>query len=245
MESEAKPTIWLVRISAEPGILNDLAAHLSALDAGIVEKDGVQYLTSPQFDALAEGRAVLDLANEILAVVDGMLSMTTGGPGHLKVQTVYRADDEGRPFTQYVFPQGIPSSSRFGIPTIHSQGDPPPQREDHPFHRILDLAQSDPRVKKVLRLIGSRELDWVTLYRIYEVIEKDVGDVSSKGWVSKNSLSLFRQTANDPIVSGDDARHGELSTLPPSKPLELERAKEMVRHIVDKWLKEKTKRPGV
>lgn len=141
--------------------------------------------------------------------------------------------------TQYIFPEGIPSESCVGIPTIRKEGDVPTQKEDHPFHRLLDLASSNERVWKVLRLIGSRRLDWVTLYRIYEVIKKDVRDVSKKGWATRGSLRVFSTTANHPAVSGDDARHGESNKIPPSVPMEIEKARALIRRIVDRWLKEK------
>ena len=102
MKSEAKPR-WLIRVSGEPGVLDSVREYLPALEVHVVDRSGEPYLTSPQFDALSDGRAVLDVANEMMAVVDGMLSMTTGGTGNLKVGTVFRVEDEGKPATQYVF----------------------------------------------------------------------------------------------------------------------------------------------
>jgi hypothetical protein len=233
---------WRLRITGDPGVFEDVAPFLEPLDISILEQDGAKYLVSQRFETLSDGRAVLDLANETLAVVNGMLSMTTGGSGRLSVERVYRADEEGKPPTQFIFPDGIESENRFGIPTIRREGDPPPRKEDHLFHRILSIAGMDERARKVLRLIGSKPLDWSTLYRIYEVIEKDIGSIPAKDWATKKALSLFAQTANHQEASGDDARHGELSTKPPTKPMDIERARELIRHIADKWLREKIHR---
>jgi len=232
---------WLIRVSGNPGELDQVAEFLAPLGLKLIELGEEKYLVSSKFEALSDARAVRDLANELLAVIDGMLIMTTGGSGNLRVGGVLRGERD-KPPTQYVLPEGIPSSSRCGIPTVHGVGQPPPEPESHPFYRLLDFAERHEPARKVLRMLAARTLDWRILYSIYEVIENDAGGkISSRGWASENELSLFRRTANHPAAAGDEARHGVLSAEPPAKPMSIEDGRALIKRLVDKWLRESTR----
>jgi len=53
----------------------------------------------------------------------------------------------------------------------------------------VKLGFSNEKVAKALRLFGTKEHDWVGLYRLYEVIEEDVGNIkkiAAKNWAAKN-----------------------------------------------------------
>ena len=60
--------------------------------------------------------------------------------------------------------------------------------------RWVRLGLKDKNVQKALRLYGMGNLDWVNLYRLYEVIEDDLNRYSSKnvnqrGWATQNPLN--------------------------------------------------------
>lgn len=237
-ESEER---WLIRVSGNPGDLDQVAEFLTPLDLRLIERNGEKYLTSPKFESLPDARAVLDLASELLAVINGMLIMTTGDSGNLRAGQVLRSEKDRLP-TQYIFPEGIHSASRVGIPTVHMAGQPPPGPESHPFYRLLDFAERHEPARKVLRMLASHSLDWRTLYSIYEVIENDAGGkISSRGWASENELSLFRRTANHPAASGDEARHGVLNTEPPASPMPIHEGRALIKRLVGRWLRESTR----
>jgi len=82
-------------------------------------------------------------------------------------------------------------------------------------------------------LRNADDLDWVDMYRLYEVIQEDVGrPMHELGWASRNELERFVRTANSPDAAGDKARHGVARTDPPRKPMSLSHARELIDRIV-------------
>lgn len=80
---------------------------------------------------------------------------------------------------------------------------------DDTFEAVTDLATKDATVSRALRLFGSDVHDWVNLYRIYEIIESDMGGLIAMinlGWTSKLRVSNFKHTANSVSAAGDEAR---------------------------------------
>ena len=62
----------------------------------------------------------------------------------------------------------------------------------------VNLGYVDEAVERALRLYG-KQLDWVGLYRIYEVIEQDVGginNIAENDWSSKTKIKAFLNGLN-------------------------------------------------
>jgi len=117
---------------------------------------------------------------------------------------------------------------------VVSDADPVPASD------LLALAASEPDVARALRLIGQAEPTWSVLYHLYEVVLGDVGGrIYDDGWASRAEVERFRRTANSPVVLGEDARHGRETTEPPSNPMSLREARDVVERLVRRWLEEK------
>ena len=64
--------------------------------------------------------------------------------------------------------------------------------EFHPADPVrvwMPLALSDDSIANVFRILSSGTLDWVNLYRIFEIIAADVGgldSIAANGWATKN-----------------------------------------------------------
>jgi len=101
------------------------------------------------------------------------------------------------------------------------------------------LAKASTNVDDALRLLSAAELDWVTLYKLFEIVKHDVGGanaIAHAGWATNAQLSAFTASANRPDVSGDGARHARLPGGPPKKVLALADARQLVQHLVKSWL---------
>lgn len=102
---------------------------------------------------------------------------------------------------------------------------------------IQELAFKYPKVEQYLQYLFSDEYyTWYTLYKVYELIDKDV-NIVEKGWVSNTLKGRFTRTANNPSVSGLDSRHAVSTTDPPKKPMDIDEAANFIKDIADKWLK--------
>jgi len=97
---------------------------------------------------------------------------------------------------------------------------------------LIPLALKDNAVAKVLRLC-SRELDWVNMYRIYEVVQEDMGRMPNK------ELKVLKGMANLSSVSGDEARHGKLNVDTPKKTMHLADAQHLIKKTISEWLHSK------
>ena len=103
---------------------------------------------------------------------------------------------------------------------------------------LANIAEYDKVLEKVLRLRNSEALEWVDLYRIFEVIESDVGKnrCTNNGWIANEDLKLFKHTANSVEAAGDMARHGKEPNKPPKNPMQLQDARTIIDDLINHWL---------
>ena len=121
--------------------------------------------------------------------------------------------------------------------TVVGGGSPVKQPPKGPT--LMDVAKRNPNVAYALRFLGRPEvaLNWVDLYKIYEIVLEDVGGTSgARAWVSKKKLESFAASANNRHVSGDDSRHAKLYGPPPANPMTIETARETIRLLAAGWL---------
>ncbi|MFC6523029.1 hypothetical protein ACFQAT_28080 [Undibacterium arcticum] len=109
--------------------------------------------------------------------------------------------------------------------------------------KITTLCGSDSAVAKVMRLLVAEDSDaWVGLYRMLEVVKKDVGNeqaLIATCWTNKPEYNRFTRTANSVSAVGDAARHGSEKDPPPENPMTLAEAKDYLYRIVQLWLQHK------
>jgi hypothetical protein len=124
------------------------------------------------------------------------------------------------------------------------------KKETRPTDEVskwVRLGLSEDSIKKVFRLFGSERHSWVNLYRIFEVIEADIGNAKNlmrRDWASASAVTRFKRTANSVAAVGDEARHGKESTTPPKNPMTLSEARSFIETIMHHWLNERAKRTG-
>ncbi|MFJ7698951.1 hypothetical protein [Lysinibacillus fusiformis] len=102
---------------------------------------------------------------------------------------------------------------------------------------IQNLASKYPVLSQYLDfMLYSDYYTWITLYKVYELINRDVGNVKNIGWITKKQRDRFTNTANNPAASGFGSRHAVSSTEPPSEPMDIDEAADFIKGLVDKWL---------
>lgn len=108
---------------------------------------------------------------------------------------------------------------------------------------LLRLADESVHVAKALRL-QCQDMDWVNLYRLFEVVREDVGgddQIAEKGWAIKDEINKFTGSANNSSVTGDEARHGKIDGYgQPSEIMTLREARLLIQEIVLRWMEAKT-----
>jgi hypothetical protein len=242
---------WEVRIEGDARDLQALSRYAATAQIAITQdKTAPTYrLHSDKFESLPDARAVFDAANEILEILSGALVLTSRLNKPLSSGPVYRHHDDGTDDVSLFVHEAV-TVVVSETAEVHATGEvrdsagmiritpaPPP-----PF-LFTQLGLVDPAIAKALSLLAKpNALTWVGLYRIYEVIEHDVGGEKKmvrRGWGSAHQQKRFKHSANSVAVGGDEARHGKEITIPPKDPMSLLEAEAYCRYLLQTWIHSK------
>lgn len=105
--------------------------------------------------------------------------------------------------------------------------------------QVIDLADSDPIVARVLRLVdlmlvGDENIDWSAAYSALETIEADAGEEHTT-WYTRGERRRFTGTANSIEAVGVRARHGREFDAP-HNPMSFTEASWFIRGVTARWL---------
>lgn len=203
------------------------------------EQDGSFVLETAGFDQCPDAVAVKEVAEHLLATMNGAAKAADPSFTPVAVASHFR-NAEG---LHAVVLAGTAVARSRVYPAAITGGEqtapePPRARDWHA------LSATDANVRDALRILGTGDLDWIGLYKVYEIIRHDVGGqaaITSAGWADASEISAFGASANRPDVSGDEARHARLPGSPPKLTLSLHDARQLVRRIVEAWLVSKTR----
>lgn len=112
-------------------------------------------------------------------------------------------------------------------------------RRRHLTASLLNFATHEDSVAWVMRLIATDFEGWVGLYRVLEAIAGDVNgwsNLEKRGWAHPRDIRNFKHTAGSPHAVGELARHGKEVGEPPTNPMTIDDAVELVRTVAMAWL---------
>jgi hypothetical protein len=225
--------------------LSQLAMSLTGSDINLTREGDEYLLSSDRFDGMNNDGEVFREAQKIVDALDAFSHLILNSVDSLRVCAVYQYDSRGgRGVT--IFPEPAVVYCRVVDPTVtigRAGGSVEVHHPADPVKELAMMALSCPEAADVCRLLSSGKLDWVNLYRIIEIIAKDVGkldEIVDRGWATAASIRSFKHTACSPTAVGLQARHGAERTKPPSKPMSLGKARSLVRSIIEAWLREKS-----
>ena len=237
---------WEVQVVGDTADLAMFAARFSDETLTIVKHNNEYVLKAKAFAGLDSCRAVAERAKELLTILSGSARLTLGSHTSLSLGgAVYQVKEDGGRNTFVItktakhrirtFPATITGTKKCGTKKIHHPAEP--------IANWFPQAIKDEAMTKALRLRNSDNLAWVDLYRIYEVVEDDIGKstIVEKGWSTKEALRQFKHTANSVAAVADQARHGKERTQPPKKAITLSEARGLIDTILKGWLEYKVK----
>jgi hypothetical protein len=202
---------------------------------------------SSTFEGCSQSEQVLKIASDDLVVLSGILKLVGHSHQNLRTGAVYKHRPDGNRDIYVHLSDSIHVHARAGdISVSITNLDGNLVQQPNPVPRtvaISALTVQDASVEKVMRLFASAEArTWVGLYRIYEVIEGDVGGeyaMRKLAWISESDLKRFKHSSNSVTVAGDAARHGKELNNPPSDPVTREEVTAFVILIIHAWLEAK------
>jgi len=236
---------WMLKIEGERFALEELSKSFTSPKLCISKEGQDFFLRSSDLNLLKNPKEVFEIAKKIISCINGA-SMLIGFGMHtsLKVSnSITKINDDGSRNVS-IFPQPLHlhiTTNSFSVVITNPDGTKREINRADPIPLWISIAQSNDSVAKVLRLFSNKK-DWVNLYRIYEIIEGDVGgmdNIVKNDWTNKNKIELFKHTANSVGATGDQARHGKEKTTPPKSPMSIFDAEFLITSIILSWLKSK------
>ena len=220
---------WYANLEGRKEDLKEVTERFLTGSTQIIESNGRFVLISSLFDTVVNSDEAIKTARLILKQVNGAMRAIWSGYHPIVLQSVAKRNDKG--------------SLEVHVPFVIRIVDAPPGPHDplaDAGRRWLEKAEGNRSVAKLLTLLG-QELDWVNLYRIWEVIQEDQGrKVFEKKWASEEVAGRFEQTANSYGAIGEASRHGHEKIPPPRQVMKLDDARALILGIARKWLEEKT-----
>jgi hypothetical protein len=239
---------WHVTLDGDPADLDMLVDSFGGSAISITKEDATTYaLRLPEFATLNDPLKIRDRAIEIVTVLNGAVRLGLDSGKGIRVGSVHEATPEGNR-TIHVSPDfGTVHARAFvSAVVIRADGTEVISRPGDPVRDWMEVGLTDAEAAKVLKILGRGVLDWVNLYRLFEIIEADAGGIDQierQGWATKAIIRLFKHTSNHPAAAGMEARHGVMPTEPPRKPMSLPEAKTLILGLTQAWLRSKAEVP--
>ena len=233
---------WMVYIAGDDFNLQELSKLLTSPKLCLIKEENEYYLKATSFNQLDNSGEVRNKVEDILSLINGAARLALGTRKPLTTGVIKKIKDDGaREGFCHVTDQ-ITFRDAYNITTVSNDGIVQEFHQSSQISNWVKVAQSNENVAKVLRLLGNFDYDWVNLYRILEVVMKDVGGTSNiikRGWATDKSITRFKRTAQSPEVIGDLARHGIQKDEPPEDSMTVSEAKSFIETILHKWLRSK------
>ena len=205
----------------------------SSDEFSLITENSEYYLTSSHWESLTNTSDVHGEATKLLEDISAVAMIHFTGFPLLKPDIICQVDEEGKRQRWVALSATISvDSSSFSIQLEGGQD----IIRNLEFESWRKLAEEDEIVKNVFRQITDFEHNWINLYKVYEIVNKDAGKKKIEQWITKDKIRQFKHTANSQSAIGDDARHGVDRNYPPKEPLSLSEAVALIRNLLQKWL---------
>jgi hypothetical protein len=188
----------------------------SSEEFSLITENSKYYLTSSHWESLTNTSEVLSEATKLLEYISAVAKIYFPGFPRLKPDKICEVDEEGKRHNRVELLVKIMPLASVSIKLEGGQ-DIIPILE---FESWRKLAEEDETVKNVFRQFRDFEHNWINLYKVYEIVEKNAGKKKIEQW-TKNKIRQFKHTANSQSAIGDDARHGVDHHDPPKELMSL------------------------
>jgi len=233
---------WAIRLIGDARIL-DLLCEIKHPNLTIIKKSDGYYLESSIFDGLETHYNIRKHASKIISALNGTLTLLIDSHGELNFDFIVKTQEDGTETIYGVFSDRVCMTDSLSIEIRDKNGKL--IEKYNPLSNALEILEFAVHSDDVFRVLNflhykklNKKLNWTNLYKIFEIIEKDVGGTKKLvelGWTTKKKLERFKHTANSPTATGDEARHA-IENTPPSKPMQLNEAINYIKQLVMNWI---------
>jgi hypothetical protein len=182
---------WAVQVAGEVYDLKELSKSLTDDDLRILERNGQYFLESNKLEMLNTSEEVASFISEVMPVLWGAARLALGGRTPLQIANITRVRSDGLRDISVNISVPIYSRATIDMKIIRNDGTTAVVNPANMVNGWIKLGFADQKVAKALRLFGKDQNDWTSFYRLYEVIEDDIGGVESIvscGWATKGII---------------------------------------------------------
>ena len=228
---------WQVRLKGKEPHIKDVSNLWVSAENSILKENEEWHLKSALFDKLTTALDVMNVATGIIEKVNDVFFFYQDS-SPIEIDNVVRIDENGVPHHYDLLKFNVSAGNlRITASPSTSPHDETP-RIINPVSSLYNIATTDKAVSDALHFY--RKNDWVSLYKVYEIIRDDVGDIKKRNYegISDKEINQFTGTAQSRSALGDNARHAakKYSMPDPMKPHE---AKKFIRTLIEKWCLQK------
>lgn len=235
-------TDWFIRLQGTEFDLKILSLIFNSPDLNISKKEVHYYLYDKNFNYINDSNQVFVKSEHLIKILNGIAKIKQNNFKPVGVGGVMFYDENGSKHC-YVHSSISASlrSSIFAKATVTDKnGKEKESNKKNDSIKWLEIANKDEKVTRALRFLSNSNLDWYDLYKIFEIVKKDIGIRTIEQWISpKSKIKDFTQTANSSLAIGEKARHAD--DIPaPKNPVSFGEAFKLISNIVKKWLETKS-----
>lgn len=222
---------WQAYLKGDAFDLETLTVLFPTGDLQVQKDDGGVYVTGILLNATGSAEHALRVAKEWLPMLNSAARVLEASFRPVEVSGSI-ADGHGN---RHVFAEAnlsvrsrMTASGAVDMPNV-----PLPRGTE-----LMRRAASDQNLAEAMVHISGLRVDWVELYKAFEVLKDAAGglnELSRRASVSKGRLKAFTASANHPAVSGTDGRHARPSGPPPKDTMTIEEARALINLLISSW----------
>lgn len=243
MDSSLANVRWAVALEGEPFDLEDVqdmfgsGAEVRVCRIAVPVDRTPTVLVADEFQQLNDASAVLERAQQIADILNGILYVYDRVRSPMRVGAVHEKMSDGAWSGGTIFARlnAVVGRSRMkGVATVlRLEGSPPSPPPPPPPPMVwMNAARRDDAVGDAFTYLRGQP-EWFDLYKAFETINADIGKTPIPKWPPKNEISKF--TGNAQL-----ARHSKewcvRNGIPQVKPMSLDEARDFIRALAQAWL---------
>lgn len=226
--------MWIISLSGDESDLNELVRSLNNENMTIYKENDTYYLKCSKIDKTTSYQEVINKATEIINLINGATKLALCTRNSIKLSDVYFLRDDGGRDIYASFELSASVNVRLNYQITKADGSVEIINPADSVRDWLVLSEQNDKINKIFSLLSNDSESWVGLYKVYEVIKKDI-DTKDFTSITSSNLDRFARTANSYKAVGFEARHA-LDYEPPKNPMNISEARSTIFLMVNEWL---------
>lgn len=208
--------------------LDDIKKRLKSSVWEILIEEDKYYLTSENLDVLEDNRDTLSVAKQFVEILNGVSNVIHLDHRNINVGDLKRVSADGKRHFVMIT-ETLKLRDRLSITIIRDGVDVTESMDSSiPLSKWLEKAEENENVMSVVHFFN--EITWYNLYKIYEVINRDVGGQKELyRMIDKDRISSFTNNAQY-------VRHAKRLGEKPTKSMNIYEAHLLIKELAEKWM---------